>query len=205
MVAGMHTDAGKTLVSAILAIMFRGDYWKPVQCGSEETSDSALMRQWLQPGSHIIHPPSYSFHTHASPHYAAQIEERQIDPNKIVPPQTTRPLIIEGVGGVFVPLTEKILTIDLFSTWDCHWVIVSRHYLGSINHTLLTIEALKQRRIPILGIIFNGDPNPGSESAILEISHLPFLGRLLPESHLNRQLFQRYADTWQPHFSKIHL
>lgn len=202
MIAGIGTDVGKTLVSAILTTLLDGDYWKPIQCGIEEDSDTAIMKRWLDPARHTIHPPAYSLKTPVSPHHAARLEAISIDLDSIVLPETTRPLIIEGVGGILVPLTSKSLSIQLFKSWNCQWVIVSRHYLGSINHTLLTIEVLKQLNLPILGMIFNGAYYPDSESAILEMSNLPFLGRLLPEKNFNPQIIKRYAIQWQPHFSK---
>jgi len=203
MVAGIGTDVGKTIVSAILTTLLHGDYWKPIQCGDEENSDMALMKRWLDTTIHTIHPPAYSLKAPLSPHHAARLENTWIRLESIALPHTTRPLIIEGVGGIFVPLTPKILSIDLFKSWNCQWVIVSKHYLGSINHTLLTIEVLKQLCLPILGIIFNGEENLDSESVILEISQLPALGRLLPEANLNQQTIQRYAQQWKPHFSKL--
>lgn len=203
MVAGIGTDVGKTVVSAILTMLVKGDYWKPIQCGDEESSDTATMKRWLDPTKHTIFPPAYSLKAPLSPHHAARLENTLIPLDAITLPQTTRPLIIEGVGGIFVPLTPKITSLELFKTWDCQWVIVSKHYLGSINHTLLTLETLKKHDLPILGIIFNGEPNPDSELAILEISQVPVLGRLLPEAHLNPQTIQRYVNQWRPHFPTI--
>lgn len=203
MVAGISTDVGKTIVSAILTMLFNGDYWKPIQCGDEENSDTSMMKKWLDMTRHSIYAPAYSLCAPLSPHHAARLENSVIQLNTIALPQTTRPLIIEGVGGILVPLTMKTLAIELFASWNCKWVIVSKHYLGSINHTLLSIEALKQRHIPILGLIFNGEPNPDSESAILEISQLPILGRLLPEASFTSKIFQMYVKQWQPHFSKL--
>ena len=202
-IAGSGTDVGKTVVSAILTVLMDGDYWKPIQCGAEENSDTAIMKKWIDTSRHSIHPPAYSLKAPLSPHHAARLENISIALDSITLPHTTRPLIIESVGGIFVPLTTRVLSIDLFQSWNCRWIIVSKHYVGSINHTLLTIEALKQRQIPMLGIIFNGEPNLNSETAILESSRLPVLGRLLPESNLNQQTVQRYAKQWQPHFSKL--
>lgn len=197
MVAGIDTDVGKTIVSAILTTLFNGDYWKPIQCGA---SDTDTVKKWIDTTKHFVHPPAYSLKAPCSPHHAARLENIVIQLDAFTLPITERPLIIEGCGGIFVPLTSKILSLDLFKTWDCHWIIVSRHYLGSINHTLLTLEILKQLHIPLLGIIFNGKPNPDSEAAILEISQIPCLGRLLPEAHLNKKIIQRYAKTWHPLF-----
>lgn len=198
LISGIGTDVGKTIVSAILATALGADYWKPVTCDSEGNRDPDTIKQWLDPANHTIHPPAYSLKHPLSPHHAARLENVSIDIEKIVLPTTKRPLIIEGVGGIFVPLTTKILTMDLFARWECRWVVVSRHYLGSINHTLLTLDALKWRRLDIAGLIFNGEPNPDSEEVILEVSKLPLLGRLLPESPLNQQTIQRYAEQWKP-------
>lgn len=202
-VAGSGTDVGKTVVSAILAILFDADYWKPIQSGDEENSDTAVIKTWIDIQKHTVYSPAYSFKAPLSPHHAARLEGASVAWDSIPIPKTERPLIIESIGGVFVPLTTKTLSIDLFKAWDCKWIVVSKHYLGSINHTLLTIEALKQRQIPIAGIIFNGEPNLDSEAAILEISQLPCLGRLLPEKNLNPITIQRYATKWKANFSKI--
>lgn len=203
MVAGIGTDVGKTVVSAILTTLLTGDYWKPIQCGEEQNSDSMIMKRWLDTTLHTIHPSSYSFNAPLSPHHAARLENTVIGVDFMRIPETKRPLIIEGVGGVLVPLTAKVSTLDVFKSWDCQWIIVSRHYLGSINHTLLTIEVLKKVGLPILGIIFNGEQNLDSESAILEISQVPVLGQLFPEPILNPQIIQRYAKQWQPQFLKF--
>ncbi|MDR2539379.1 MAG: dethiobiotin synthase [Chlamydiales bacterium] len=203
MVAGIGTGVGKTIISAILATLLNGDYWKPIQCGEEKSSDTAVLKKWLSKKTHTIHVPAYSLKAPLSPHHAARLENIPIHLDSITLPQTTRPLIIESIGGVFVPLTSKISSIDLFKSWDCKWIIVSKHYLGSINHTLLTIEILKKLSLPILGLIFNGEQNPDSESAILEISKVPVLERLLPEANLNSQTIQRYAKQWKPLFSKL--
>jgi dethiobiotin synthetase len=199
MVAGIGTDVGKTVVSAILTTLLKGDYWKPIQCGDEEDSDTATMKRWLN----TTYPPAYSLKAPRSPHHAARLENTLIQLDSITLPQTTRPLIIEGVGGILVPLTPQISSLDLFKSWNCQWVVVSKHYLGSINHTLLTLEVLKKFRLPILGIIFNGEHNPDTESAILEISQVPVLGRLLPEANLNPQTIQRYAKQWRPLFTQF--
>ncbi len=171
-----------------MTTVLQADYWKPIQCGEEELCIGELIAPLH------VHPSRYSFKAPLSPHHAARLENLAIDPNSIVPPD--RPLVIESVGGIFVPLTRKILTIDLFQTWPCTWIIVSKHYLGSINHTLLTLEALKMRGVKIAGLIFNGEPNPDSEAAILEISQLSFLGRILPEPIINRETIQRIAKSW---------
>lgn len=188
-VAGIGTGAGKTVVSAILTTLFEGDYWKPIECGE---SDSALLKQWLP--KHVIYPPAYSLKAPLSPHHAARLENIAIE--DVILPKTTRPLIIESVGGILVPLSNNKTTLDLFQCWNCKWIVVSRHYLGSINHTLMTLETLKKRGIPIAGIIFNGEANPDSEDAILNISQVPCLARLFPEENITSTTIRRYASQW---------
>ena len=193
-VAGISTDVGKTVVCAILTTLLQGDYWKPIQCGQWDTD---IMSTLVDTKKHCIFPSSYSLKAPFSPHHAARLEGVSIDVGSITPPHTKHPLVIEGCGGIFVPLTTKILSLDLFSSWECKWVVVSKHHLGCINHTLLTIDALKRKNVNILGLIFNGEENHDSESVILEQSQLPILGRLLPEREINSQTIQRYAKQWQ--------
>lgn len=196
MVAGIGTEVGKTIVSAILAKRFGADYWKPIECGASSSSDTACVRQWLDEQCHTVHPPAYALKAPLSPHHAARLEKLVLDPDQLRLPKTTRPLVIEGVGGTLVPFTEHLLTIDLFTQWPCVWILVSRHYLGSINHTLLTIEALKQRTVELKGIIFNGDPNPDSESAIFHNGQVPCIARLRCETQITKTLIERYAEEW---------
>ncbi|HEY2811700.1 MAG TPA: dethiobiotin synthase [Rhabdochlamydiaceae bacterium] len=192
-IAGIGTNVGKTVISAILTLLLDGVYWKPIQCGTPD--DSAQITTWL--GKQRVHPPAYCFQAPLSPHHAARLEKREIIPETITPPQTSHPLIIESVGGILVPLKQHYATLDLFATWKCRWIVVCAHYLGSINHTLLTLSVLKQYRIPLLGIIFNAAPHPDSESAILGIGEVSFLARVLPESILNSATLHKYAKQWQ--------
>jgi dethiobiotin synthetase len=201
MIAGCGTEVGKTVVAAILTTLLRGDYWKPVECGARESNDTATMQRLIDTTQHQLHPPTYSLQAPLSPHHAARLENVTIDLRAFRIPQTDRPLIIESVGGILVPLTPKVSSLDLFKHWDCRWVIVSQHYLGSINHTLLTVEVLKSHQIPIAGIVFNGEPNQESEEAIQEIGKLPCLGRVLPEKTIDFQTIQKYAKQWQPQLS----
>lgn len=182
-VAGIGTDVGKSVVAAILTTLFEGAYWKPIQCGPEP------MEPLL--GSLPIYPPAYRLKASSSPHQAAKI-----DPAAIVLPKSKRTLIVESCGGLLVPLTPHFTTLDLFSEWSLPWIVVSRHYLGSINHTLLTLEVLKQRKVKILGLIFNGEPDLEKEKAILNLSNVPLLNRLLPEAAICRNTIERYAKLW---------
>ena len=196
-IAGIGTNVGKSVVSAILTTCLHADYWKPIQCGKKKRADTAIMHTLIDTKKHAIHTPAYSFKNALSPHHAARLEHVEIDSTKITLPDTKRPLIIESVGGIFAPLTTRMTTYDLFHSWNIPWIIVSKHYIGSINHTLLTVDALQRRGVSIAGLIFNGCPNTDSESAILHMTHLPLLARLLPEKKINQQTIQRYAQKWQ--------
>jgi len=197
-VAGSGTDVGKTVASAILTTLLGGDYWKPIQCGEEMEGDTAIMQRLIDKEKHTVHPAAYSFKAALSPHHAARLENRTIQFDNIIIPKTEKPLVIEGVGGVFVPLTVDVLSLDLFSLWNCRCVVVSKHYLGSINHTLLTLDGLKRFGMDVVGIIFNGEPNPDSEEAICEISKVPMIGRLFPEPKICPETIQKYVKQWQP-------
>lgn len=201
-VTGIGTGVGKTVVSAVLTTMFNGDYWKPIECG-EKDSDTQIMRQLLDTTQCFVHPPTFSLKASLSPHHAARIENIVIDPERIIIPSSKRTLVIETAGGIFVPLSQGVLNLDLFKPWKARWVIVSRHYLGSINHTLLTVEVLKNRKIPLLGLIFNGEPNPDTEEVILQLTQLPLIGRLLPEQTITPNIIQQYSKQWVPRCLQI--
>jgi dethiobiotin synthetase len=178
-VTGIGTGVGKTVVSAILTTGLEADYWKPVQTGvAEGDSDRAWVTQVLGLPEHRVHPEAYAFALPESPHYAAQREQKLLDTASIVIPKTERPLIIEGAGGLMVPLNERELYIDLFERWRLPVVLVVRLYLGAINHTLLSLEALEQRGIPVKGIIFNGPAYPSVEEVLPHFSPVPILGRI---------------------------
>lgn len=194
-VAGIGTDVGKTVVAAILTTLLQGTYWKPIECGP---SDTTTIQTLLDPLTTHIHPPTYSFKAPLSPHHAAYLENQTIDIKSFNLPHTSCPLVIESVGGISVPLTHQLLSLDLFKQWSCHWILVCKHYLGSINHTLLTLHMLQAHHIGIRGLIFNGTPYPEAESVILGMSQLPCLGRLLPEPHITSQTIQHYAKQWTP-------
>lgn len=189
-VTAIGTDSGKTVVSAILAKAFQYDYWKPIQSG--EPKDSDTVRQ-LTKGDIKIHPEKYFFKTPASPHYAAAVENRSIELSEIIPPPSERPLIIEGAGGLMVPLNDDHLMIDLIKKLDCKIVLVSNHYLGSINHTLLSIEALKQKGLKVDHLIFNGPETRSTEKIITHYSKAPVLFRLDQEEILNSETIEKYA------------
>ena len=185
-VTGIGTDVGKTVISAILTQKLQADYWKPIQAGELDNTDSMKVSQWVENSTSVIHPEAYRLTRPMSPHAAAERDDVNIEMGNIIIPKTTQNLIIEGAGGLMVPLNQHDLVIDLISHLQADAVLVSRHYLGSINHTILSIEALRSRNIPITGIIFNGDDNRDTESIIKSVCAVPILGRIPDIDNLNQ-------------------
>ncbi len=163
-VTGTDTDVGKTVVAAWLASNWQAEYWKPVQSGMVDGSDSACVAA-LAPGT-VIHPSAYTLQAPLSPHEAARHENLRIELAAITPPATTAPLVVEGAGGVLVPLNDTELMIDLIAHLGLPALVVARSTLGTINHTLLTLEALARRSLPVLGVVLNGPPSPANHQAI---------------------------------------
>ncbi|KAA5540798.1 dethiobiotin synthase [Adhaeribacter rhizoryzae] len=192
-VTGIGTDVGKTVVAAILTEALQADYWKPVQSGTLTDSDTATVNKLIQNKKSRFHPEAYRLPLPLSPHAAAEAENITIELKNIQLPETANHLVIEGAGGLLVPLNNIKLMVDLLPIFACEVVLVSRNYLGSINHTLLTWEALKNRNINILGLIFNGEPNTASEDFILNYTGLPKLLSVLPEEKLTLEIISDYA------------
>lgn len=195
-ITGIGTDVGKTIASAIITEALQADYWKPIQAGDAETSDSYKIKQYISNAKTQLFPNSYLLNTPASPHLAAQIDGITIDIKNIKEPTTKNHLVVEGAGGIFVPLNDSETIIDLIKP-DHKVVVVSRHYLGSINHTLLTIEALKQRNLNIAGIVFNGNEMASSEDIILKKTGLQMIGRIEDEPYFDQNVISYYADLFR--------
>ena len=192
-VTGIGTDVGKTIAAAIITEALHADYWKPIQAGDIDNSDSHKIEKYLSNTQSKIHPNGYLLQTPASPHLAAKLDGIVIDLKKIKEPKTTNHLVVEGAGGILVPLNDTETIADLIQS-DYKVIVVSRHYLGSINHTLLTIEALRQRNIKVAGIIFNGDENEPTESIILSKTGIKMLGRINNEPYFDQNVIAEYAD-----------
>lgn len=201
-ITGIGTDVGKTVASAIITEALQADYWKPIQAGDLENSDSYKIKSYISNSKTVIHENSYKLKTPASPHYAAAIDNITIDLNKITEPTTNNNLVIEGAGGILVPLNDKEIIVDLIQK-DYKVIVVSRHYLGSINHTLLTIEALKNRQINIAGIIFSGDENKATEEIILKKTEVKYIGRIENEPYFDQNVIKYYADIFATNLLKI--
>ncbi|POY40123.1 dethiobiotin synthase [Flavobacterium alvei] len=195
-VTGISTDVGKTIASSIIVEALQADYWKPIQAGDLENSDSHKIKSYISNTESKFHTNAYALNTPASPHLAAELDGITLDLKNSKEPETKNHLVIEGAGGVLVPLNNNDCVIDLIQK-DYKVIVVSRHYLGSINHTLLTIEALKNRQLNIVGIIFSGDENKSSESIILNKTGVKCIGRIEQEPYFDKNVIKEYADLFR--------
>lgn len=195
-ITGISTDVGKTIASSIIVEALEADYWKPIQAGDLESSDTHKVKARISNLKSQFFPNTYALNTPASPHVAAEIDGVVIDLNEIKEPDTNNHLVIEGAGGLFVPLNNQEFIIDLIRP-DYKVIVVSRHYLGSINHTLLTIEALRNRGLQIAGIIFSGDENQATEAVILNSTNINFIGRIEEEPYFDKNVVKEYADLFR--------
>jgi len=193
-VAGIGTGIGKTLVATILAEALEADYWKPVQAGNLESTDTDFVKKYITNQKTVFHPERYRLSAPMSPHAAAKIDNIEIDITNLAIPGSINAVIIEPAGGLMVPLNGSQLNIDLMEQWNLPVILVSQNYLGSINHTLLSVEVLKSRGINLTGIIFNGERNLSTEDFILQYTHVPCLAKINKEPVINKQVVKRYAD-----------
>ena len=192
-ITGIGTGVGKTVVSAIVTEALQADYWKPVQAGDLENSDTLKVKALISNAQTVLHSETYRLKHPLSPHAAAARDGFFIDPANFLLPSTDNHLVVEGAGGLMVPLNENFLMIDLISQLNIPVVLVSRHYLGSINHTLLSAFALKDYNIPVAGIVFTGNENTDSESVILKRTGFKMLGRVNEEEQIDQRTVSRYA------------
>jgi len=191
-VSGIGTEVGKTVISALLAQALEADYWKPVQSGDLDYSDSHKIREWA-PAVRKIHPETFRLENPLSPHASARIDGVEIRLKQFHLPETDNFLVVEGAGGLWVPLNEKKSMLDLIQHLELPVVMVSRHYLGSINHTMLSLEALNQRKIPLAGLIWNGPSTPDTERIIEQFSGVRALLRLEEFPGIDDQVIARAA------------
>lgn len=186
-VTGTDTDVGKTVFAAALAAHLGARYWKPVQAGIEDGTDAARVAA-LAGGCVQIRPEAYVLNTPCSPHEAARIDGVKIDPTRLALPVGDEPLVVEGAGGVLVPFADDLLAADQFARWNLPVILVARTTLGTISHSLLSLEALRSRALTVHGIAFIGEANPASEEAItrmgevLHLGRLPFIDPLTPQA-----------------------
>lgn len=198
-VTGIGTGVGKTVVAAIVTEALRADYWKPVQCGDLDHTDSDRVRALISNPESRVLPEAFRLAMPASPHTAADAEGISIAMEDFRPVVAgERSLVIEGAGGILVPLAEGLLFADLVKRWRAKAIVVSRTYLGSINHTLLTLEALRARGIEIAGVIFNGEENASGEGYIIRHSGARLLGRIRDDLPLDKDLIAGHAAALGP-------
>ena len=177
-VTGTDTDIGKTVFAAGLTARLNATYWKPIQSGLvNETDSEIVLRLGGVPRKRIL-PEAYRLATPASPHISARLDGVAIDRESLEPPVTDRPLVIEGAGGLLVPLSDDLVFAEVFASWQIPVILCARTSLGTINHTLLSLEALKYRNVPIFGIAFIGDENRETQRIIVKMSGVRALGRL---------------------------
>lgn len=196
-ITGIGTEIGKTIASAIVTETLQADYWKPIQAGDLDNSDTRKVQNLISNENTIFHPNSFSLNTPMSPHAAAEIDGVKMTSKNIKRPKSAnKNMVIEGAGGLLVPISENEVIADLISPED-KVLVVSRHYLGSINHTLLTLEALRSRGLHIAGIIFNGEKKESTESIILKMSGVPCVGRIDVEPYFDKNVIKEYAEKFK--------
>jgi dethiobiotin synthetase len=196
LVAGIGTGVGKTIVSSILVQALQADYWKPIQTGSEEDSDTQTVQN-LVSCSPVFFPEAILLKKPFSPHFAASLEGLDLQAFPFPNLPVSEKLIVESAGGLLVPISNTTLLVDWVKHWNLPVILVSRHYLGSINHTLLSVEALRSRNIPIKGLVFNGMDEFGNESIIQSFTQLPIIGRVGEEPNFHPELIQKYAKDFR--------
>lgn len=203
-VTGIGTGIGKTFISAIIAKALNADYWKPVQAGFEDGTDSEWVSKWLKESGSVIHPEVYRLTKPASPHIAAREEGVTIDIQHICQriPTTHRPLVIEGAGGLLVPLNNSTFVADLIKALDAKVILVSRNYLGSINHSLLTARVCREMQIPVIGWVFN-DQYLDYEDEIVQWSNFPRIASIPYSDNVNGTFINSQAAAVQKQLKEL--
>lgn len=194
-VTGISTEVGKTIASAIITEALEADYWKPVQAGELDHTDSHKVAALISNSKTKIHKSSYELNSPMSPHAAAEVDGIRIDRQKIKEPETANHLVIEGAGGLLVPLNEEDTILDIIMP-NYKVIVVSRHYLGSINHTLLTINWLQQKGYEVF-LLFSGDTNPHTEDIILHKTGVSLIGSIEEEAVFDKKVVKEYAKKFK--------
>lgn len=198
-VTGTDTQVGKTVVSAMLVKGLGASYWKPIQAGTDDGTDSMRVAQMTGAGTEKILPEGYCLSVPASPHFSAEQDGITIDLEKLDVPNVAGPLIVEGAGGVLVPITRATLQVDLFAGWDMPVIVCTRTSLGTINHTLMSLAVLQDWEIPVHGIVFVGDEVADSQKTIVEMGGVRSLGRL---PHLESLTAETLQAAFDAHFNR---
>jgi dethiobiotin synthetase len=193
-IAGIGTEIGKTFISSILTEALQADYWKPIQSGALDFTDTDTIRSLISNTKTVFHSEAYRLNEPMSPHAAAAIDGVEIELSKFELPQTNNHLIVELAGGIMVPLNDRETNIDLIKKLNIPVILISKNYLGSINHTLLSVEVLKMINISVKGLIFNGEQNKSSEDFILNYTKLECLGRVNFEENIDKNVVKKWAN-----------
>lgn len=191
-ITGISTDVGKTIASAILVEALNADYWKPIQAGDLDNTDTHKVERLVSNNKSKFHKSSFELKTPMSPHAAADIAGVTIAAKTIKVPTTKNNLVIEGAGGLLVPINTTETILDLIKP-NYKVIVVSRHYLGSINHTLLTVNLLKEKGLQV-AIIFSGKEHKSTEDIIKKMTNVPILGRIDEEPYFDKNVVLEYAD-----------
>ncbi|WP_299049660.1 dethiobiotin synthase [uncultured Polaribacter sp.] len=194
-ITGISTEVGKTVASAIVTEALEADYWKPIQAGDLDNSDTHKVERFVSNTKSVFHKNVFALNTPMSPHAAAEIDGINIDLNAITVPKTDNHLVIEGAGGLLVPLNDKDTILDLIKP-DYKVIVVSRHYLGSINHTLLTVKLLQEKGFEV-AIIFSGDEHPTTENIIKKMTNVDIIGRIDEEPYFDKNVIAEYANKFR--------
>lgn len=197
-VTGISTEVGKTVASAILTEALEADYWKPIQAGELDNCDTKKVEKLVSNTKSKFHPNAYALQTPMSPHAAANIDGITIELSKIILPKTKNNLVIEGAGGLLVPLNNSDTILDIIKP-NYKVIVVSRHYLGSINHTLLTVNLLKSKGFDV-AILFSGNEHKTTESIIKEMTGVPVIGRIDEEPYFDKNVVKEYAELFKERF-----
>ena len=193
-IAGIGTEIGKTFISSILTENLQADYWKPIQSGALDFTDTDTVKSLISNNKTVFHPETYRLNQPMSPHAAAAIDGVEIELSKFQLPQTENHLIVELAGGIMVPLNDRETNLDLIKKLNIPVILISKNYLGSINHTLLSVEVLKINDIEVKGLIFNGQQNKSSEDFILNYTKLECLGRVGFEENIDKNVVMKWAN-----------
>lgn len=194
-ITGISTEVGKTIASAILVEALKADYWKPIQAGELENGDTEKVKRLISNKKSKFHPNSYALKTPMSPDAAAAIDGIKIEIKKIKLPKTNNHLVIEGAGGLLVPLNDKETILDIIKP-NYKVIVVSRHYLGSINHTLLTVKLLQEKNFDV-SIVFSGKEHKTTENSIQKMTKVPVIGRIDEEPYFDKNVIKEYADLFK--------
>lgn len=194
-ITGISTEVGKTIAAAIVTEALEADYWKPIQAGDLERSDTHKIKQFVSNKKSVFHENAFALNTPMSPHAAAEIDGITINLKDIIAPKTENNLVIEGAGGLLVPLNDNDTILDLIQP-DYKVIVVSRHYLGSINHTLLTVNFLKEKGFDV-SIIFSGNEHKSTENIIQKMTNITVIGRIDEEPYFDENVIAEYAEKFR--------